>query len=178
MVGEIRDVETAGLAVNTALTGHLVLSTLHTNDAATTLPRLLDMKVESYLISSTVNIAIGQRLIRRICEHCKIAKKISPAEIASLSGIMPQKVLATHKVFYFGKGCEKCNNTGYQGRIGIHEVLVMDAKVREAILKKVTASEIRRIAVSQGMMPMVLDGFEKAALGITTIEEVLRMLHE
>lgn len=178
MVGEIRDSETSGLAVNTALTGHLVLSTLHTNDAATTLPRLLDMKVEAYLISSTVNIAIGQRLARRICDHCKTAKKITPAEIQSLSGIMPPEVLSTHKVFYHGKGCEKCNNTGYQGRIGIHEVLVMDQTIREAILQKATASEIRRTAISQGMVPMVMDGFEKAALGITTIEEVLRMLHE
>lgn len=178
MVGEIRDSETAGIAVNTALTGHLLLSTLHTNDAATTLPRLLDMKVEAYLIASTVNIAIGQRLIRRICEHCKTAKKITPAEIKSLSEIIPPEVFASHKVFYSGAGCEKCNNTGYQGRIGIHEVLLMDAKIREAILQKAQASEIRKIAIGQGMIPMIQDGFEKATFGITTIEEVLRMLHE
>jgi len=178
MVGEIRDIETSGLAVNTALTGHLVLSSLHTNDAATTLPRLLDMKVEAYLISSTVNIAIGQRLIRRICEHCKTAKKITASEIQSLSGIMPAEIFSKHKVFYSGKGCERCNQTGYQGRIGIHECLVMDPTIREAILRKATASEIRKIAIQQGMVPMIQDGFEKAALGITTIEEVLRMLHE
>ncbi len=178
MVGEIRDAETAGIAVNTALTGHLVLSTLHTNDAATTLPRLLDMKVEPYLIASTVNIAIGQRLIRRICEHCKTAQKITPAEIKSLSDIIPLEAFNAHKVFYKGTGCEQCNNTGYNGRIGIHEVLLMDTKIREAILQKAQASEIRKIAIAQGMTPMIQDGFEKAALGITTIEEVLRMLYE
>ena len=178
MVGEIRDTDTASIAVNTALTGHLVLSTLHTNDAATTLPRLLDMKVEPFLIASTVNIAIGQRLVRRICEHCKTAKKITPAEIKSLTDIMPAELMATHKVFYHGAGCDKCGNTGYQGRIGIHEVIVVDGPVRDAILLKVQASEIRRVAIAQGMIPMIQDGFEKAALGITTIEEVLRMLHE
>jgi type II secretory ATPase GspE/PulE/Tfp pilus assembly ATPase PilB-like protein len=178
MVGEIRDMETAGIAVNTALTGHLLLSTLHTNDAATTLPRLLDMKVEPYLISSTVNIAIGQRLVRRICEHCKTAEKITPVEIKSLSEIIPAEAFNAHKVFYTGKGCDKCNKTGYQGRIGIHEVLVMDSNIREAILQKATASEIRKIAIGQGMVPMVQDGFEKAALGLTTIQEILRMLYE
>lgn len=178
MVGEIRDGETAGIAVNTALTGHMVLSTLHTNDAATTLPRLLDMKVEPYLIASTVNIAIGQRLVRKICDHCKTAKQITPAEIKSLSEIIPVDAFNSHKVFYSGTGCESCNNTGYNGRIGIHEVLVMDAKIREAILQKAQASEIRKIAISQGMTPMIQDGFEKAALGVTTIEEVLRMLYE
>ncbi len=136
------------------------------------------MKVEPFLIASTVNIAIGQRLVRRICEHCKIAKKITAAEIKSLSGIMPAQLMATHKVFYHGAGCAKCGNTGYQGRIGIQEAIVIDGALREAILLKVQASEIRRIAILQGMVPMIQDGFEKAALGITTIEEVLRMLHE
>lgn len=178
MVGEIRDVDTAGIAVNTALTGHLLLSTLHTNDAATTLPRLLDMKVEPYLIASTVNIAIGQRLVRRICEDCKTAEKITAAEIKSLSETIPPEVFKNHKIFYSGKGCERCNGSGYIGRVGIHEVLVLDGIIRDAILQKAQASEIRKIAIQQGMVPMIQDGFEKAALGLTTISEVLRMLYE
>lgn len=178
MVGEIRDTDTATLAVNTALTGHLVLSTIHTNDAPTTLPRLLDMKVEPYLIASTVDIAIGQRLVRKICKHCKAEKKSTPAEEKSLSEIMPKELAAGHPTFYYGKGCERCGGTGYSGRAGLHEVMVIDGPIREAILRKVSASEIRDIAIVQGMKPLVADGFYKAAQGVTTIEEVLRMRYE
>jgi len=178
MVGEIRDMETAGLAVNTALTGHLILSTLHTNDAPTTLPRLLDMKVEPYLIASTVNIAIGQRLVRRICRHCKGEHLLSDIERKSLEETIPPDLLSRHKNFYKGAGCAACNDTGYLGRAGIHEVLEIDGFVRDAILCKASASEIRDIAVQQGMIPMIVDGFAKAAQGITSIEEVLRMRYE
>lgn len=178
MVGEIRDAETAGIAVNTALTGHLVLSTLHTNDSATTLPRLLDMKVESYLIASTVNVAIGQRLVRRICPSCKIQKEVTHAETGSLNGIISKKLLSEYSVFYYGAGCEACGQTGYKGRVGIHEVLVTNAKIKEAILNKLSAAEIRKIAIAEGMVPMVEDGFIKAAHGVTTISEILRVLHE
>lgn len=178
MVGEIRDGETAGIAVNAALTGHLVLSTLHTNDAATTLPRLLDMKIENYLIASTVNVAIGQRLVRKICDSCKTGKEITGAEIQSLSNVISHKILNHGKIFYYGKGCEHCGYTGYRGRVGIHEVLIPDANIREAVLKKAPASEIKKIALSQGMISMIQDGFLKAQSGITTIEEVLRTLYE
>jgi type II secretory ATPase GspE/PulE/Tfp pilus assembly ATPase PilB-like protein len=178
MVGEIRDMETAGLAVNTALTGHLVLSTLHTNDAPTTLPRLLDMKVEPYLAASTVNIAIGQRLIRKICEHCKEEYKLSATEEKSLSETMPIKLIEQHRTFYRGKGCAACSGTGYFGRLGIHEVMEIDNPVRDAILRKASASELRAVAVENGMVPMMVDGFCKAAEGKTTIEEVLRMRYE
>ncbi len=178
MVGEIRDVETAGIAVNTALTGHLVLSTLHTNDAPTTLPRLLDMKVEPYLIASTVNVAIGQRLVRRVCKSCKQPYKLSPAEEKSLSETMPAELLAKHGSFFHGAGCTACNDTGYHGRAGIHEVLEITPVIREAILRKISSSEIRNLAVQNGMVPMIVDGFAKAAAGITTIEEVLRMRYE
>ena len=178
MVGEIRDEETAGIAVNTALTGHLLFSTLHTNDAATTLPRLLDMKIEAFLIASTVNVAIGQRLVRKICSHCKTPKVISPMELKSLSEILPADLLGKNRSFFYGKGCEDCNNSGYRGRVGIHEVLVPDEKVREAILRKASASEIRQIAIEKGMVTLLEDGFEKATEGITTIEEILRTLHE
>ncbi len=178
MVGEIRDMETAGLAVNTALTGHLILSTLHTSDAPTTLPRLLDMKVEPYLIASTVNIAIGQRLVRKICEHCKEKKKLTEAERKSLSESMPAGLQIEHSTFYAGAGCDACNGSGYKGRAGLHEIMVIDGPIREAILRKASASEIRDIALRQGMTSIVADGFYKATAGMTTIEEVLRMRYE
>jgi type IV pilus assembly protein PilB len=178
MVGEVRDMETAGLAVNTALTGHLVLSTLHTNDAPTTLPRLLDMKVEPYLIASTVNIAIGQRLVRKICEHCKEERPLTDLEAESLGEIIPAKFLASHRSFSHGKGCSHCGGTGYRGRCGVHEVMEITGNVRDAILGKATAAEIREIAIAEGMLPMVVDGFLKAAQGLTTIEEIIRMRYE
>ena len=178
MVGEIRDVETAGLAVNIALTGHLVLSTLHTNDAPTTLPRLLDMRVEPYLIASTVNIAIGQRLVRRICEHCKEQYTMSDAESASLCDVIPADLLKKHRIFYRGRGCDNCGNSGYRGRQGLHEVLEVDLAVREAILRKASSDELRTIALKNGMVPMIVDGFHKAVKGVTTIEEILRMRYE
>ena len=178
MVGEIRDAETAGIAVNTALTGHLLLSPLHTNDAATTLPRLLDLKIESYLIASTVNLAIAQRLVRTICQHCKSGYELSPSEFKSLSEAIPADRLGKRLTFFKGRGCEKCNHSGYQGRVGIHEVIVMDQALREGILRKSTAEEIRLLAISQGMIPLIYDGFEKAKAGLTTIEEILRVLYE
>lgn len=178
MVGEIRDSETAGIAVNTALTGHLLLSTLHTNDAATTLPRLMDMKIESFLIASTVNIAIGQRLVRKICADCKTSKKITDAEYKSLSEIVKPDTLDEIKNFYYGKGCNKCGNSGYNNRMVINEVLVIDEPIRDAILKRVSASEIKGIAIKRGMTTMLEDGIQKAKDGLTTIEEVLRVTHE
>jgi type IV pilus assembly protein PilB len=177
MVGEIRDVETAGLAVNTSLTGHLLLSTLHTNDAATTLPRLLDMKVEPYLVASTVNIAIGQRLVRKICMACKTTRKITKSEQNSLAEILPSEI-KYQETFYHGKGCDKCNGTGYSGRLGIHEVLVVDSDIRNAILAKSSASDIKKIAIKNGMPTMVEDGFLKAKAGLTTIDEALRVFYE
>lgn len=178
MVGEIRDSETAGLAINAGLTGHLVLSTLHTNDAPTALPRLLDMKVESYLIASTVNIVISQRLVRRICAHCKTEQEVSPAALKSLSEVVSASVLAVQPTFYYGKGCEHCGGTGYHGRIGLHEVIEIDGPVRETLLSKSSAADIRAVAIERGMVPMIHDGFEKAKAGYTTIEEVLRIAHE
>jgi len=154
MVGEIRDAETAAIAVNAALTGHLLLSTLHTSDAATTLPRLLEMGIDAYLVAATVRIAIGQRLVRKICTACK--QKIS-------TGV------------YKGKGCEKCGGSGYKGRLCINEVLVADTQIREALLHKASAAELRDLAIKAGMTTMQEDGFAKAQKGETTIEEVLRV---
>ncbi len=178
MVGEIRDAETAGLAVNAALTGHLVLSTLHTNDAPSTLPRLLDLKVEPYLIASTVSVVVAQRLVRRICEKCKKKCELTKSELQSISEVVSASVLAVQPTFYVGEGCDACDQTGYHGRIGIHEVLDISGPVREAILNKATSADIRTVAVERGMRPMIQDGFEKAKAGHTTIAEVLRVRHE
>lgn len=178
MVGEIRDEETAGIAVNAALTGHLLLSTLHTNDASTAFPRLTDMKVEPFLIASTVNIVIGQRLVRRICPHCRIERPATEAELKSLSEVLPMDVLKEKKIFYSGKGCKACDDSGYLGRVGIHEVLEVDDEIRDAIMHRANADEIRAIAVKKGMTTMIQDGFNKVLEGITTVEEILRVIHE
>lgn len=179
LVGEIRDEETAGIAVNSAMTGHLVLSTLHTNDAATALPRLIDMKVEPYLIASTVNVIIGQRLVRRICQKCRISSEISKTELAKhfsvkiISKYFKSKQKSTRN--YFGKGCSVCHHTGYVGRIGIFEVMEIDNDIRKAITDKRDASIIEAIAVKNGMRTMLEDGLDKVFNGVTTIEEILRV---
>lgn len=179
MVGEIRDSATAGLAVNTALTGHLVLSTLHTNDAATTLPRMLDLGIEPYLITATVNLAIGQRLVRKICEYCKEKHILAPAEQKSLREI---KNLSSQfeEIFsvWRGKGCDKCNHSGYRGRMGIYEIIEVDDCMRNAMLQKLSSNEIKKLAMERGMKTMVEDGLEKVKKGITTITEVLRVINE
>lgn len=178
LVGEIRDNETAGIAVNAALTGHLVLSTLHTNDAATALPRLTDMKVEPFLVASTVNIIIGQRLLRKICEMCKASISISEADLAKN---IPEALIK--KYFkktgdlrvYQGKGCKICHGTGYAGRIGLYEVLEMSKNIKELIVKKIDSDVITKAAVDEGMTTMFEDGLRKIVKGLTTIEEVLRV---
>lgn len=178
MVGEIRDSETAGIAVNTALTGHLLLSTLHTNDAPTTLPRLLDMGIEEYLVASTVSLIIGQRLARKICENCREKFSITKSEIESLEDTPMGTLIKEGDEFYTGKGCENCGGKGYAGRICINEVLVANEKIKEAILQKFTALEIKKLAKKQGMTSMIEDGLEKARKGLTSIEEILRVIHE
>ncbi len=178
MVGEIRDEETAGIAVNAALTGHLVLSTLHTNDAATTLPRLLDMGVEPFLIASTVNIAMAQRLLRKICTNCSVKKELIKEEVESLKTILPLKLQNQKLVFFHGQGCEQCDNTGYKGRIAIREILEMDDEIRVALMKRTDAGEIKKIAIKNGMTTMIESGIQQALDGQTTIEEVLRVIHE
>jgi type II secretory ATPase GspE/PulE/Tfp pilus assembly ATPase PilB-like protein len=136
------------------------------------------MKIESYLIASTVNIAVGQRLVRKICANCKTSRKITPAELKSLNNMVPRDVLEKSDEFYYGQGCAVCGNTGYYGRVGVYEVLVPGEAIREAVLEKASASEIRKAAIESGMVTMIEDGFTKARRGITTIEEVLRMLYE
>lgn len=176
-VGEIRDAETAGIAVNAALTGHLVLSTLHTNNAATAIPRLSDMKVEPFLVASTVNVIIAQRLIRQICGGCKIAMETDMEELSkSISKETIQKYLGEGPKLttYYGRGCKLCRNTGYQGRVGIFEVLEVTKDIRKLIVTKSDADLIEQEAIKEGMKVMLEDGLEKIARGITTLEEVVR----
>lgn len=178
MVGEIRDNETAAIAVNAALTGHLLLTTIHTNDAATTLPRLLDMGIEPFLIASTVNIAIGQRLVRKLCEDCRKSYPLTEEERTAFTGIINDELLASTKKAWKADGCDKCNHTGYVKRIGIYEVLEVTEPVRQLIMHRASADEIHMAALKSGMTPMLEDGFQKAAAGITSLAELLRVIHD
>lgn len=178
MVGEIRDQDTAGIAVNAALTGHLVLSTLHTNDAATTFPRLLDMGVPPFLVASTINIAIGQRLVRRLCQTCKAKRILKQEEVKSIGELIPQIATQGLKNFYEPKGCPECNDTGYRGRLGIREVLEVNESLRQLIMGRANAAEIKEAAIKNGMTTMLDDGLAKAQKGLTSLEELLRIVHE
>jgi len=181
LVGEIRDNETARIAVNAAMTGHLLLSTLHTNNAATALPRLLQMGLEPFLIASTVNIIIAQRLVRKICPKCIVSYEISKEELKrKLPPEIFEKYFGKAKVirFYKGKGCSICRGTGYLGRIGIFEVLEMQDNIRELIMAKANAAEIERQAIKNGMTTMFEDGIKKVMNGITTLDEVLGAVRE
>lgn len=177
-VGEIRDAETAGIAVNAALTGHLVLSTLHTNDAATALPRLMDMKIEPFLVASTVNVIVGQRLVRKICEMCKMSIMVSKNE---LKQNLSEEALNRHfgqvddVRIYKGKGCKVCHDTGYTGRLGVFEVLEVTKEVKKLITNKADADVIFAQALKEGMTTMLDDGLDKVTKGWTTVEEVLRV---
>lgn len=164
LVGEIRDNETADIAINSAMTGHLVLSTLHTNDAVTAFPRLMDMGVEPYLIASTVNVVVAQRLVRKICVKCRVSTEITYA--------------GNRMHCYVGKGCSVCHNSGYSGRVGIFEVLVMNDELNQAVTNKLNSEELRKIAIKSGMRTMLEDGILKVKQGITTIDEVLRVTTE
>ncbi len=171
MVGEIRDLETAQIAVQSSLTGHLVFSTLHTNDATGALVRLIDMGVEPFLICSTLEAILAQRLVRKICAHCKTAFAPDAAMLATVE-LKPQDVRG--KTLYYGKGCESCNQTGYRGRTGIFEMLVLSESLRSLILTKAPAMMLRRKALELGMRSLREDGLEKIYDGITTLEEVAR----
>ncbi|MFH1246405.1 MAG: ATPase, T2SS/T4P/T4SS family, partial [Candidatus Liptonbacteria bacterium] len=181
MVGEIRDEETASIAVNAALTGHLVFSTLHTNDSATTFPRLIDMGVPPFLVASTINVAMGQRLVRRLCEKCKEERTLTADEMNSLKEVLPDTEKITDsstRKFYAAKGCAECSQSGYNGRLGVREVLEVSDDVRDLIMKRANATEIKAAAMQNVMTTMIQDGFLKAIDGITTIEEVLRIVNE
>ncbi|MFH1442230.1 MAG: type II secretion system ATPase GspE [Candidatus Omnitrophota bacterium] len=171
MVGEIRDKETAEIAIQASLTGHLVFSTLHTNDAASSLTRLIDMGVEPYLISSSVIAVLAQRLVRVICPKCK--EEYTPAEEVSKNLGFNEKIK-----FYRGKGCMNCKNSGFSGRIGIYELLIINDEIKNMVTAKMPANEIKKKCVSSGMRLLHEDGLEKVKNGITSIEEVLRVTQE
>ncbi|MFA6548110.1 MAG: ATPase, T2SS/T4P/T4SS family [Candidatus Magasanikbacteria bacterium] len=192
MVGEIRDQETADISINAAMTGHLVLSTLHTNDAPTTLPRLIDMGIPPFLVAYTVNIIIAQRLVRKICPYCKKEFILEGAaldelakmfDIKKLSGLFKENIKdfdeqANSLSFYQGVGCVRCGQTGYKGRMGIYEVMEIDEGLSKKINERAPADEIKKYAREHGMSTMLEDGLVKAKLGITSINEILRVTKE
>ena len=173
MVGEVRDLETAQIAVKAALTGHLVLSTLHTNDAPSTVDRLINMGVETFLLISSINLIAAQRLVRRICEKCKESAEVSPEILINL-GVDPAEVGAGFSTFH-GRGCGNCNGTGYRGRLAIYEVMVMHEGLKELILRNASVVELKREAVKQGMSTLRMSALQKVREGLTTIEETVRV---
>lgn len=194
MVGEIRDSETAEMAIHSSLTGHLVLSTLHTNNAAGAIPRLIDMKIEPFLLASTVNVIIAQRLVRKICSNCiesyhldraawqNLESEVNLKKILEImvreGAIVSSRITPDSLLFYRGRGCAQCNNTGYKGRLGIFEVLEVSEAIQGLTIKRAPTEEIEKQAVSEGMTRMIEDGFYKAKMGVTTVEEVLRVTKE
>jgi type II secretory ATPase GspE/PulE/Tfp pilus assembly ATPase PilB-like protein len=175
MVGEIRDGETASIAVEAALTGHLMLSTLHTNDAAGAIARLVDMGIEPFMLASSLLLTQAQRLFRRLCPICK--KEIDiPLEILKKNRINPEKLTSTQ--FYSPAGCPKCNGVGYKGRGGVMEILLVDDVIRRAVLETSEADQIKRIAIENGMKTLREAGLDRVREGITTIEEIMRVTSE
>jgi len=177
MVGEIRDTETARIAINAAMTGHLVLSTLHTNDSVTTIPRLVDMGIEPYLVASTVNIIIAQRLTRRLCEKCKQKYKLSAADLDHIQKMRPDiaSFFKEGEALYKKNGCDVCSNTGYKGRVGLYEVLELTEKIRRAISEHATVDDIFAIARKLGLRLIVDSGSEKIKTGLIDFDELLRV---
>jgi type II secretory ATPase GspE/PulE/Tfp pilus assembly ATPase PilB-like protein len=176
LVGEIRDLETAEISVNAALTGHLLLSTFHANDAATAVPRLLDMGIEPFLLSSTMNIIIAQRLVRKICDHCKVSVEKQPSDFDTpqLKGVV-KYLPAKNLTLYEGKKCEVCGFTGYKGRTSIYEVIKITPSLQELIVKRPSAAEIWTLARQEGAKSVFEDGLDKVMRGVTTIEELVRI---
>jgi type IV pilus assembly protein PilB len=170
MLGEIRDGETAKTAVQAALTGHLVLSTLHTNDAPSSVTRLINIGLEAYLIASAINAILAQRLVRKICPHCResCAPTEKMREFLELQGIDPTKLSR-------GRGCDKCRKTGYTGRLGIYELLVMDDGLRDMVTRNPNVAELRKVCRERGLVTLRMDGLDKATKGLTTIDEILRV---
>ena len=171
MVGEIRDLETGGIAIKAALTGHLVLSTLHTNDAPSTITRMIDMGIEAFNVASAVNLVVAQRLVRRICKECKAPHKYTEEQMSALgTDIEPLRAIP----FMKGTGCDTCSGTGYKGRAGLYEVMSMSPELRRMILRGASVSEMQEQAVAEGMLTLRMDGMKKIERGITTLEEVVK----
>ncbi len=170
MVGEIRDIETGGIAIKAALTGHLVLSTLHTNDTPSTITRLIDMGLEPFNVAAALNVLTAQRLVRRICTKCKEPTTYDE-EFLRAANLTDEQMQMT---FYKGKGCDTCNGTGYKGRAGVYEVLAMSTELRRAIMRGASSDELREIGIEEGMLTLRMDAMLKASRGTTTLEEVIK----
>jgi type IV pilus assembly protein PilB len=169
MLGEIRDLETAHIAVQAALTGHLVLSTLHTNDAPSSITRLVNIGLEPFLVGAAVNAVLAQRLIRRLCKECKTVEEPSAemVEYLELNGMSAESM-------YVAKGCDKCRRGGYSGRLGIYELLAVDDQLRDIIARNPNVAEFRRMCIERGMVTLRQDGMHKVSSGLTSVSEVLR----
>jgi type IV pilus assembly protein PilB len=171
LLGEIRDAETAGIGVKAALTGHLVLSTLHTNDAPSSINRLVNMGIEAFLVANSINLVAAQRLVRRICDQCKEPHDVPVHRLvdAGMSDEQARAVKPQH-----GRGCDRCSGTGYKGRVGLFEVMAMSEPLRDLIINGASVTEMRKQAVSEGMSTLRMSGLNKVAEGVTTLEEVVR----
>jgi type IV pilus assembly protein PilB len=170
MVGEIRDIETGGIAIKAALTGHLVLSTLHTNDAPSTVTRMIDMGLEPFNVAAALNVITAQRLLRRICKNCKVEAEYTE-EYLDAAGLTAEQKQIT---FYKGEGCDECGDTGYKGRQGLYEVMAATPGIRKLIMNGAGADELKAQALEDGMLTLRMDGIKKAEKGITTLEEVIK----
>ncbi|MBI1967778.1 MAG: Flp pilus assembly complex ATPase component TadA, partial [Gemmatimonadetes bacterium] len=166
-----RDLETGSIAIKAALTGHLVLSTLHTNDAPSTITRMVDMGIEPFNVASAVNLIVAQRLVRRICKECRQEHKYNDEELHAFGF---DRTEAAKLTFYKGAGCDTCNSTGYKGRQGLYEVMALSSPLRRGILKGASTEELQQIAVKEGMLTLRMDGMVKVKKGITTLEEVVK----
>jgi type IV pilus assembly protein PilB len=171
MIGEVRDLETGGIAIKAALTGHLVLSTLHTNDAPSTITRMIDMGIEAFNVASAVNLVVAQRLVRRICKDCKAPHDYKNEELAALGTDFDE---LRRIPFQKGKGCDTCGGLGYRGRAGLYEVMAMSPELRRMVLRGASVAELRDQAVAEGMLTLRMDGMEKIRKGVTTLEEVVK----
>ncbi len=181
MVGEIRDADTAGISTNAAMTGHLVLSTLHTNDASGAIPRLIDLGAEPFLVASTLELVIAQRLVRKLCSHCAIPRQTDPNVVAYMIDTISDQVekeLLKNVIpaeTKMAPGCNYCSYTGFSGRTGVYELFTVNDEIRQLVLERATAVRIKAAALKNGMHTMLVDGAMKIAAGQTTIEEVLRV---
>ena len=175
MVGEVRDTETADIAIRAALTGHLVFSTVHTNDSASTVTRMLDIGVEPYLVSSSILLVIAQRLVRTVCPHCR--EQVTPDKVQNfqLEDLRLEISQFPDEKIFVGKGCDECFQSGFSGRTAIYELMPIDSTVQEQIVDKASASLIKRTAIQRGLRTLRMDGVEKLLLGMTTPEEILRV---
>ena len=174
LIGEIRDQETAQIAIEAALTGHLVLSTLHTNDAPAAITRLIEMDIEPFLVGSAIDCVVAQRLARRLCDRCKQPATHNPQDLVNLKvGFDPAGPMPT---LYGPVGCTVCSKTGYRGRIALHEVMAVSEEIERLAVARSSSAEISRVAVQQGMRTLRMDGWAKAQLGLTSVEEILRVV--